>query len=264
MKKKEKLIVNLNFIPTPIFFIIFLLIITLGLPSPVYANSNEKVENKNNSRSWENNGPNRDMPNKLIVRTGKVMRHAPPPHDPIIIPDPPHKKPRPPKERPPDEGDWCPPGYIVPMPGDENEEELEPQEPGDTLTPDDSIGLPKKEYHINDSFTLEPLLARKIDEYNAKHLNQDSLEYPRSQWGAFLTYQVLESLDLIEHMETKIQYYQQQLDAVRNSNLSPAEKSPKELFWLERIERLQKSKQKEEERVSDLRSQIAEERRKLV
>ncbi|MFC2146808.1 hypothetical protein ACFLRT_05535, partial [Acidobacteriota bacterium] len=89
------------------------------------------------------------------------------------------------------------------------------------------------------------------------------LDYPLTHWSASLTYQLLESLELIEHMENKIQYYKQQLEAVRNSNLSPAERSSKELFWLERIDRLQESKQKEEERVSELRSGIEEEHRKL-
>jgi hypothetical protein len=106
------------------------------------------------------------------------------------------------------------------------------------------------------------VLAKKIDEYNAKHLNQVVLEYPLSHWGVSLTFQLLESLELIEHMENKIRYYKRQLEAVRNSDLSPAEKSSKELFWLERIERLQESKQKEVERVSELRSQIADENRK--
>ena len=305
MKKKKKFINNLNDIPTPILFIIFFLIITLGLSSPVYSNSSEKelkgksnsnssgasiqsksqnrpglaqpgrpsqssstsgVENKNNSRGWGNNTPNRDVSGKLKVRTGKVVIHPPkpPPKPPEPIPEPPPEKPPkpgPPRHpRPP-----CPgqPGYIVPIPGGENEEDLETPDAGDTFTPGESIGLPKREYHIDDSFSLDPLLARQIDEYNAKHLNQESLEYPRSHWSASLTYQLLESLELIEHMENKIQYYQQQLEAVRNSNLSPAERSAKELFWLERIDRLEASRQKEEERVFELRSQIEEERRKL-
>jgi len=307
MKKKKKFISNLNDIPTPVFFAIFLLIITLGLSSPVYSNSNEKalkgksnsnssgssiqskpqnssglaqpgnpsrssptpgIGNKNSSRGWGNNHPNRDVSNKLKVSTGKVIRHprTPPPEPPEPTPAPPPDKPRKPGhpgERRPGNGYWCPPGYIVPTPVDDNEEDLEAPDAGDTLTPGQSNRVPGKEYQVNDSYSLEPLLARKIDEYNAKHLNQDSLEYPRSRWSASLTYQLLESLELIEHMENKIQYYQQQLEAVRNSNLSPAEKSGKELFWLERIDRLEASRQKEEERVFELRSQIEEERRNL-
>jgi hypothetical protein len=305
MKKKKKFINNLNDIPTPIFFIIFFLIITLGLSSPVYSNSNEKelkgksnsnssgfsiqgkpqngpglaqpgrpsqssstrgVENKNNPSGWGNTNPNRDVTGKLKVRTGKVVIHPPKPP-----PEPPEPTPEPPPDKPPKPGPPrhprppCPgqPGYIVPIPGDENEEDLELPDSGGTITPGESNRFPGKEYRIDDSYSLDPLLARQIDEFNAKHLNRESLEYPRSHWGASLTYQLLESLELIEHMENKIQYYQQQLEAVRNSNLSPAEKLEKELFWLERIDRLQASMQKEEERVFELRSQIEEERRNL-
>jgi hypothetical protein len=233
---------------------------------PSQSSSTPGVENKNNSRGWGNTNPNRDVTGKLKVRTGKVVIHppTPPPKPPEPIPAPPpdkHPKPRPPRHpRPP-----CPrhPGYIIPIPGDENEEHMELPDSGNTITPGKSNRLPGKEYQVNESYSLDPLLARKIDEYNAKHLNRDSLEYPRSHWSASLTYQLLESLELIEHMENKIRYYQQQLEAVRNSNLSPAERSAKELFWLERIDRLQASRQKEEERVFELRSQIEEERRKL-
>lgn len=300
MNKKKEFIINLNAVPTPIFFFIFLLIITLGLSSPVHSTSSEKepkgksnsnssgssiqskpqnrpglahpgkpshsssaprLENKNRSRSGGQFTP-QDRSSKLKVRTGKVVRHppAPQPEPPEPTPAPPPEKPRKHRHpRPPCGG----PGYIVPVSGNDNEEDLEAPDTEDTLTPGESNSLPAKEYRINDSFSLDPLLARKIDAYNAKHLNRDSLEYPRSHWSASLTYQLLESLELIEHMEDKIQYYKQQLEAVRNSNLSPAERSAKELFWLERMDRLQASKHKEEERVSELRSQITEERRML-
>jgi hypothetical protein len=307
MKKKEKLIINLNYRPATIFFIPFFLIFTLGLSSPVYTNSSEKelmgrsnsylaeyttqkepqnrsglapsgkpyqssstpwVENNNPSGSEKNSITNQDRSGELIRKPGKVIRHPriPPPEPPEPIPGPPPekpRKPRPPRDRHPGDGCWYPVEPIAPPTGDgdENEEDLEAPDAGNTLTPGESNGLPGKEYHINDSFSLDPVLAKKIDEYNARHSNQAILEYPHSHWGTSLTFQLLESLELIEHMENKIQYYKQQLDAVRNSDLSPAEKSSKELFWLERIERLQESKQKEEERVSELRSQIAEENR---
>jgi hypothetical protein len=308
MRKKKKFIINLNYKSTPLFFIIFLLIITLALSSPVYTNSSQKelkgrsnsyiseyttqkepqnrsglapsgklsqssstpiVENNNPSGSEDNSITNKDRSSKLMPNPGKVIRHPPPPppEPPNPIPEPPPKPPKPrhPRERHPGDGCWYPVEPIAPPTGDgdENEEDLEAPDAGNTLTPGKSNGLPGKENHINDSFSLDPVLAKKIDEYNAKHLNQAVLEYPHSHWGTSLTFQLLESLELIEHMENKIQYYKQQLDAVRNSDLSPAEKSSKELFWLERIERLHESKQKEEERVSELRSQIAEENRKL-
>jgi dTDP-4-amino-4,6-dideoxygalactose transaminase len=106
------------------------------------------------------------------------------------------------------------------------------------------------------------MLVKQIEEYNAKHLNQRGLEYPLTHRSVSLTYQLLDSEDLIEHMEEKIQYYKQQLNAVRNSKLSPAEKGKWGRFWWDRIQRLQESKQKEEDRVLELRSEIAEEHKK--
>jgi len=106
------------------------------------------------------------------------------------------------------------------------------------------------------------MLVDRIEEYNAKHLHSLGLEYPLTARSESLTYQLLDSLELIEHMEKKIQYYKKQLEAIRNSDLGPVERSSKELFWLERIDRLQESKQKEEERVFELRSGIEEEHKK--
>ena len=308
MKKKEKLIINLNYKPIPIFFIIFLLIISLGVSSRVYTKSRKqelkgksnsfsskpstqskkmpqyrsrpapsqrpsrstpppRVENKKRSGGWGNSSANQGKPSKFGVKTGKIIVH---PRKPPVIPNPipqPRKKeprkPKPPRKPCPGNSSWCPPVFIVPTPGDENEEDLAPPDSGNSFTPGEFNGFSGQKYHIDDSFNLDPVLMKKIDEYNAKHLNQSGLDYPLTHWSTSLTYQLLESLELIEHMDKKIQYYKQQLDEVRNSNLSPVEKSSKGLFWMERIERLQESKQKEEDRVSELRSGIEEENRKL-
>jgi hypothetical protein len=236
-------------------------------PSPGLSRSSPppRVENKKRSGGWGNSSANQGKPGKFGVKTGKIIVH---PRKPPVIPDPipqPRKKeprkPKPPRKPCPGNSSWCPPVFIVPTPGDENEEDLVPTDSGNTLTPGESGGFAGKEYHISDSFKLDSMLMQKIDEYNANHLSQASLEYPLTHRSSSLTYQLLDSLELIEHMENKIQYYKQQLEAVRNSNLSPTEKSPKELFWMDRIERLEESKQKEEERVSELRSGIEEENR---
>lgn len=301
---KKKLLININYKPTPILLIIIFLIITLGLSPPGYANTRKKeikgksnsyrsgtstqsksqnrsrvapsrkpprsspparVEKNNPARRWGNRSPQPDRSNKLKVRTGKFRRHPrkPPPDPPEPIPEPPPKppKPRPPRKPYPGNGYWCPGGPIGPPTGDENEEYLEPPDSGDTLTPGESSRLAGYEYHISDSFVPDHILIRKIDEYNATHLHSLGLEYPLTARSESLTYQLLESMKLIEHMENKIQYYKQQLEAVRNSNLSPEERSSKELFWLNRLDRLKESKKKEEERVFELRSQIEEEHR---
>jgi hypothetical protein len=218
------------------------------------------VENKTRSGGLGKGGPNQGKPGKLGVKTGKLIRYPrkPPPEPTEPTPKPP-PEPRPP--RPP-----CPgylPVIIDPTPGDEIEEDLAPPDPGNTLNNGQSGGLTGKEYYISDSFVPDRILVKKIEEYNAKHPRSPGLEYPVTARSESLTYQLLDSLELIERMEKKIQYYKQQLDAVRNSDLSPADRSSKELFWLERLDRLQESKQKEEERVFELRSQIEEENRKL-
>jgi hypothetical protein len=220
-----------------------------------------RVENKKRSGGWGNGSANQGKSGKFGRKTGKFIRHPrkPPPEPPEPIPKPPPAPPEPRPPRPPCPG--YPPVIIDPTPGDEIEENLAPPDSGNTLTPRESYGLPEKEYHISDSFVPDRMLVEKIEEYNAKHLHSLGLEYPLTSRSESFTYQLLDSLLLIEHMGNKIQYYKQQLDAVRNSNSSPAERSSKELFWLERIDRLQEFKQKEEERVSELRSQIEEERR---
>jgi hypothetical protein len=304
---KEKLIINLNYKPKPIFFVIFLLIITLGLSPPVYTNSRQKelkgksnssrpglstqsrpqnrsssspsgkisrpkpqprVENKNSSRNWGYNSPNQDRSNKLGRSTGRIIRKSPPRIQPDPIPEPPKTtpgKPKPPGKRQHHNRYWCPGGYIGRTTYDANEEYLESPDseyPPTSRESDRYTARREREYHINDSFIPDQMLVEKIDEYNATHPHSLGLEYPLTTRSESLTIQLLDSLELIERMEKKLQYYKQQLDLVRNSNLSPVERSKRELFWLERIDRLQESKQKMEKRVFELRSAIEEEHRK--
>ena len=312
MRKKEKLIINLNNKPTPIFFIIFLLIIILSVSPRVYTKSRKQelkgksssfsskpstqskkmpqyrsrstpspgptrsspppmLENKNRSGGWGISSANQGKSSKLERKTGTATRkpgrnfrqqdqntqkRSPGGH---INKNRDHRK-----QHPQYYGNNSCVSYPYGETRYYDEEYVESPDSEYPPTSRESNGLPagqEREYHINDSFSLDPVLVEKIDEYNAK--NQIGLEYPLTRWSASLTYQLLDSQELIEHMEKKIQYYKQQLDAVRNSKLSPAEKEIWERFWLERIQRLQESKQKEEDRVSELRSGITDEHRKL-
>jgi hypothetical protein len=237
---------------------------------PSRSTSPPGVENKKRSGGWGNNSPNQRKPGKLGVNTGKLIRHPrkPPPEPPEPIPEPPPEKPgksRPPGKRRPANGYWCPGGFVGQTTYYANEEYLESPDSKYPPTSRESNGYPAggtRKYQINDSFVPNGALKERIDEYNAANPHSPGLEYPLTSRSESLTYQILDSLGLIESMEKKIQYYQQQLDLVRNSNLSPVERSKRELFWLERIDRLQESKQKEQERVFELRSQIEEENRK--
>jgi hypothetical protein len=107
-------------------------------------------------------------------------------------------------------------------------------------------------------------IYKRINEYNKEHVNAPYLIFPRTQRGVSLTYQLLESKELIHHMGKKIQGYQLRLEAVIESKPIPAIKGMQEKFWLDRIKQLEGAKRKEQNRVSKLLSEILTENKKCL